>query len=766
MVLLILCEPGGVQVIKRTTKMNRSLFFKYFLSYLLIFLIPFTIISFSFYYISIKNLRGEIINSNIAKLEQVRDFTDDRLSELRQLSVQISLNNRLTPYKLSQPYTLKEGISELKTYEASNSIIDTLILTYFGDPTLYTTRGTTAVENLMQNMFAISEEEYSFFTEELEQITKPTLRTIKLSRGDQDKKALVYVCPIPPQSYYSVGAVVFFLKGDKLSQLTANLLGDFEGSTYIYDNSYNVIATSSGSGASFQEFAPNLPPDYSGVITGEFQGEDYSFVLVQSQDNPLSFASTMPTAQFYQRMATLRSIIIILLVVTAIIGTFVAIRLSLRQYRPVHSLTELVGTHWERIGRGSVKTAADLDEIRETIEVIFEDTEKLREKVVAQQSYVRDQFLLRLLRGQLSSKEDPEEVLAGLGMNFPGNYFFVIMVAFNERVSEKSLEVREETLSMLQQVEYKDTIAYGVELFSDNGVALIVSQMEMSDALRRDFARSLANGLVNLSEVTPTIGVGKLCNSLTLVNRSFVEATVAVEHYLRGHDYLIFFEELTEAGDIPDWYSFEHQVQLTQGIKQGNQKVALEALENIIQDLKDSKPAIQWLKYMCFDLINTVLKVNSELGFLANVSDTNDLTEFNTLEELAQKLGSLIVEICEQVEQKDEADTAQLHDAIIRYIEKEFTGHDLSLTKIADVFGLSASYLSKLIKELTGVTFTQYVWDLRVTTFKEKLISTDEPIKNLVCEIGYVDVANFTRRFRESEGMTPGQYRQMHRKAE
>ena len=354
-------------MIVRNTKMNISLFFKYFLSYLLIFLIPFTIISFSFYYISINNLRGEIINSNISKLEQVRDFTDNRLSELRQLSVQISLNNRLTPYKLSQPYTLKEGISELKTYEASNSIIDTLILTYFGDPTLYTTRGTTTVENLMQNMFAISEEEYPFFIEGLEQITEPTLRTIKLNRANQDIKALVYVCPIPPQSDYSVGAVVFFLKADKLSQLTTNILGDFEGSTYIYDNSYNVIATSNGTGADFQEFASNLPTDYSGVIKGKFQGEDYSFVTVQSQENKLFFASTMPTAQFYKRTATLRSIIIILLVVTAILGIFVTIRLSLRHYRPVHSLTELVGTHWERIGGVNVKSADDLDDIRKPL---------------------------------------------------------------------------------------------------------------------------------------------------------------------------------------------------------------------------------------------------------------------------------------------------------------------------------------------------------------------------------------------------------------
>ena len=53
---------------------------------------------------------------------------------------------------------------------------------------------------------------------------------------------------------------------------------------------------------------------------------------------------------------------------------------------------------------------------------------------------------------------------------------------------------------MLQRVEHKDTTAYGVELFSDNGVALIVNQMEASDATRKDFARSLTNCLVNLSE--------------------------------------------------------------------------------------------------------------------------------------------------------------------------------------------------------------------------------------------------------------------------
>ena len=46
--------------------------------------------------------------------------------------------------------------------------------------------------------------------------------------------------------------------------------------------------------------------------------------------------------------------------------------------------------------------------------------------------------------------------------------------------------------------------------------------------------------------------------------------------------------------------------------------------------------------------------------------------------------------------------------------------------------------------------------------FKELLVSTNRPIKELVAEVGYFDVSNFTRKFRIEHGMTPGQYRKKH----
>ena len=171
-------------VTKTKTRIS-SLFFKYFLSYLLIFLIPFTIISLSFYLVSTNNLREAIIDSNMVKLEQVRDFVSDRMSELRNLAVRISLDNQLTPYKLSQPFPSKEGIKQLLTYETSNSLIDTLVLTFNDVPTLYSSRGTTEVYNLVSNIYPLAEEEVTLFIDELPTITEPTLRTAYLKSSGE-----------------------------------------------------------------------------------------------------------------------------------------------------------------------------------------------------------------------------------------------------------------------------------------------------------------------------------------------------------------------------------------------------------------------------------------------------------------------------------------------------------------------------------------------------------------------------------------------------
>src|SRR5699024_9132918 len=144
---------------EKNKKRKSMLFYKYLISYLIIFLLPFTTISIIFYNMSTNNLKKEIINSNMAKLEQVRDLTDARISELSDIAMRISFDHRLTPYKLNQPYSSKEGIYELINYQVNSSIIDALLLVYNDEKLTYSSKGTSTLDNMIDNDYQLASQE-------------------------------------------------------------------------------------------------------------------------------------------------------------------------------------------------------------------------------------------------------------------------------------------------------------------------------------------------------------------------------------------------------------------------------------------------------------------------------------------------------------------------------------------------------------------------------------------------------------------------------
>ena len=84
-----------------------------------------------------------------------------------------------------------------------------------------------------------------------------------------------------------------------------------------------------------------------------------------------------------------------------------------------------------------------------------------------------------------------------------------------------------------------------------------------------------------------------------------------------------------------------------------------------------------------------------------------------------------------------------------------------SLDSLADEFGSTAAYWGRFAREKLGVSFLDLVWQLRLNRAKELLRETDRPVKEIVEQVGYLDARSFIRKFKSSEGLTPGQYRSM-----
>lgn len=86
-----------------------------------------------------------------------------------------------------------------------------------------------------------------------------------------------------------------------------------------------------------------------------------------------------------------------------------------------------------------------------------------------------------------------------------------------------------------------------------------------------------------------------------------------------------------------------------------------------------------------------------------------------------------------------------------------------ALEGLAQRFHLSASHLSHQFKRVAGVSVMAYLQACRLAAAKEQLAQTDLPIGSIVEICGYSDNSNFSRYFQSVTGLTPTQFRKLHR---
>jgi len=89
---------------------------------------------------------------------------------------------------------------------------------------------------------------------------------------------------------------------------------------------------------------------------------------------------------------------------------------------------------------------------------------------------------------------------------------------------------------------------------------------------------------------------------------------------------------------------------------------------------------------------------------------------------------------------------------------------ELTLTEIAEQFGMSQRSFTRRFKVATGVRATQYWQQLRIETAKDLLASSNLTIQEIADQVGYQDQGHLTRLFKQDLNLTPTAYRAMVRK--
>jgi two-component system response regulator YesN len=90
---------------------------------------------------------------------------------------------------------------------------------------------------------------------------------------------------------------------------------------------------------------------------------------------------------------------------------------------------------------------------------------------------------------------------------------------------------------------------------------------------------------------------------------------------------------------------------------------------------------------------------------------------------------------------------------------REHYAEPLTLSKVAKQVAVNPAYLSYSFTKHCGQNFLEYVTQYRISKAKELLLQTAMQVQEIAHQIGYTDIAYFTRVFHRTTGLTPGNYR-------
>lgn len=108
----------------------------------------------------------------------------------------------------------------------------------------------------------------------------------------------------------------------------------------------------------------------------------------------------------------------------------------------------------------------------------------------------------------------------------------------------------------------------------------------------------------------------------------------------------------------------------------------------------------------------------------------------------------------------------ELVQKVTRFINECYAREDLSLDEIASQVHLSANYVSTLFKKYCGLNISDYIIKVRMEHAARLLETTKFKTYEIAEKIGYTNAQYFSVLFKKFHGMTPKEYRGVHKKEE
>lgn len=189
-----------------------------------------------------------------------------------------------------------------------------------------------------------------------------------------------------------------------------------------------------------------------------------------------------------------------------------------------------------------------------------------------------------------------------------------------------------------------------------------------------------------------------------------------------------------------------------------------EELDNLINNIFHefrSMPVAQ-VQTLCIDMFSMLsgklVRMGIDMWKVWNRKlSYQEFTSIQDLRGLKDKSKELLHDVVRMVKEKQNVSSRHFVEESIKYMKKHYS-EEISLEVIANKFFLNQTYFSRLFKQYTGTTFTDYLIELRMERAKELLNQGKYKVYEISQMVGYRSEKYFFRIFKQYAGCSPTEY--------
>ncbi len=265
------------------------------------------------------------------------------------------------------------------------------------------------------------------------------------------------------------------------------------------------------------------------------------------------------------------------------------------------------------------------------------------------------------------------------------------------------------------------------------------------------------------------LGLGKRACQPQEIIQSYESAAQAIaSRVFYGYNNIIDASTLSLTSESPTPICTDTWKEIDISLDILDRKRLQKAITKLCEQMLDyfsKNPALtlDWFKATAITILNKFTEIHnaSQQVVQQNISLVpTSIEDCENYDALTNCLCEIVLNTFEMYSNKKEINDNISIQTAKNYIHENYS-QALDLASVAKQVYLSPTYFGILFKKETGDTFTNYLFEIRMETAKEKLQNLQYAISEIANMVGYKNTKYFSRQFKKHFGISPAQYRKL-----